>query len=98
MQGFLLILRSCNNVYYWSMGQKFSWTTECVKKESILSKQCRVADKSYTLISWAKKSCSNNSLQKYKHRTKIRSRSNLRGLPREPNFFLVRFRALYKRL
>jgi len=27
---------------------------------------------------------------------KFRSRSNLRGLPREPKFFLFRFRALYK--
>jgi len=29
---------------------------------------------------------------------KNRSRKYLRSFPREPNFFLVRFRALYKRL
>jgi len=52
------------------------------------------------LVHWSveQKSCNNNSLQKYKHHTKIRSRSNLHDLPREPNFFLVRFHALYKRL
>jgi len=45
MQGFLLILQSCNNLIIEHWDKSLSWTTECVKKEkSILSKQCRVAE------------------------------------------------------
>jgi len=83
----LLILESCNNVII------KHWVKSLAELLNVLQKKKAFYQNNAefwrpNLARWLveQKSCSNNSLQKYKHRTKTRSRSNLRGLPREPNF------------